>query len=162
MKTGASPDSNGDVLRADMSSMNLPMRQAPRADIAGMHRVRMAVLENRLVSTVLTDDDYVTAIESTGRGWVIEVQGAIVAFAVGNSQNGSIWALFVDAHHEGKGYGRRLHDVMVDWLWQQGLDRLWLTTDPGTRADRFYEAAGWQRVSSAAHGKVRFELHRPG
>ena len=142
--------------------MNISMRQAQRADIAGMHRVRMSVLENRLVSMVLTDDDYVTAIESTGRGWVIEVQGVIVAFAVGNSQNGSIWALFVEPGHEGKGYGRRLHDVMVGWLWEQGLDRLWLTTDAGTRADRFYEAAGWQRVSSAAHGEVRFELHRPG
>jgi GNAT superfamily N-acetyltransferase len=138
--------------------MNIAVRQARRADIAGMHRVRMAVLENRLVSMRLSENDYVVAIESTGRGWVIEQQGAIVAFAVGNAQNASIWALFVDPGHEGQGYGRQLHDVMVAWLWEQGLDRLWLTTEPGTRADRFYELAGWQRVGSADHGEVRFEL----
>lgn len=36
---------------------------------------------------------------------------------------------------------------MFDWLWSQGLDRMWLTTEPGTRARSFYEAAGWQLIS---------------
>lgn len=126
-----------------------------------MHRVRMSVRENELVSVVLTERDYVEAIEQTGRGWVVEIDGHIVAFAVGDKDSGSIWALFVEPGHERKGYGRRLHDAMVGWLWAQGHERLWLTTEPGTRAERFYQEAGWHRVGSASRGEVRFELTRP-
>ena len=111
--------------------------------------------ENRLVSVVLAEHDYVVAIEETGRGWVLELQGEIVAFSVGNADNGSIWALFVEPRYEGNGYGRQLHDVMVAWLWERGHDQLWLTTEPGTRAERFYERAGWKRVGAASGGEVR-------
>jgi GNAT superfamily N-acetyltransferase len=68
----------------------------------------------------------------------------------------------VHPDHEGRGYGRALHDAMVEWLWSQGLHTLWLTTDPGTRAQKFYERAGWQLVGPASHGEQRYELHRAG
>ena len=141
--------------------MNECIRQARPSDAAAMHRVRMSVQENRLVSVVLSEHDYIVAIEVTGRGWVIELQGNIVAFAVGNSKSGSIWAMFVEPGHEGKGYGRELHDIMVAWLWHQGHRELWLTTEPGTRAERFYRAAGWQQVGATPGGEVRFELKKP-
>jgi len=140
--------------------MQAILRSARRVDIPGMHRVRMSVQENRLVSTRLTDADYIEYIESRGRGWVIELDGTIVAFAVGDSADASIWALFVEPGFEGRGFGRQLHDEMVNWLWQQGHERLWLTTDPGTRAQRFYEAAGWRIVRSGTHGDVRLELYK--
>lgn len=137
------------------------LRQAVAADIPGMHRVRMTVQENRLGSTVVTEADYAPAIEKTGRGWVVEIDGEVVAFAVGNRTNGNIWALFVDPAHERKGYGRRLHDEMINWLREHGLAMLWLTTAPGTRAERFYEKAGWRRAGVTAKGEVRFERAEP-
>jgi len=136
------------------------LRQARREDIPAMHRVRLAVRENRLTSDAVTEAHYLPAIEQTGRGWVIERRGEIVAFAVGNAQTGNIWALFVDPAHERLGYGKRLHDAMVDWLWAQGLPRLWLTTEPGTRAQRFYETAGWRYTGVADHGDAGYELLR--
>lgn len=142
--------------------MRALLRQAAGSDVVGMHRVRMAVLENRLVSRRLSEQDYLVEIETTGRGWVIELQGNIVAFAVGNAATGGIWALFVEPGQEGKGYGRQLHDSMVDWLWGQGHDQLWLTTGPGTRAARFYEAAGWRQVGETADGELRYELRKSG
>ena len=141
--------------------LNMCIRQARPTDSVAMHCVRMAVRENRLVSVVLSEHDYVTAIQETGRGWVAELQGIVVAFAVGNSQSGNIWALFVEPGHEGQGYGRQLHDIMIAWLWEQGHHRLWLTTESGTRAERFYRAAGWQQVGTAAGLEIRFELVRP-
>lgn len=143
-----------------MNTATALARQAVATDVAAMHRVRMSVLENRLVSRQLSEQDYLVEIEGTGRGWVIESAGNIVAFAVGNAATGSIWALFVEPGHEGKGYGRQLHEVMIAWLWEQGHDRLWLTTEPGTRASRFYEAAGWRQVGVTAAGELRFELQR--
>jgi len=137
------------------------LRQATAADVAGIQRVRHSVRENRLVSTSISDGQVRDAIESTGRGWIIERDGEVVAFAIGNATNGNIWALFVHPDHERRGYGRALHDTMVEWLWSQGLARLWLTTEPGTRAQSFYEAAGWQLVGLADHGEVRYERSAP-
>jgi GNAT superfamily N-acetyltransferase len=140
--------------------MTVALRQARREDIEEMHGVRSSVHENRLVSTAISADDYVAAIEQTGRGWVIEVDGRIVAFAIGNLQTGNVWALFVDPDYEGRGYGRRLHDTMVGWLWSQGLQRLWLTTSPNTRAERFYRSAGWMDAGQTEHGEISLELHQ--
>lgn len=138
------------------------LRQALASDIADIQRVRRSVHENRLVSTVITDAHVQEAIENTGRGWVIETEDAVVAFAIGNAANGNIWALFVHPDHERRGYGRLLHDTMIGWLWSTGLHRLWLTTQPGTRAQGFYEAAGWRLVAVTDSGEVRFERYRPG
>ena len=121
----------------------------------------MSVSDNRLESTVITESDYASAIEPPGRGWVIEVQGDIVAFAAGNAANGNIWALFVHPAHERRGHGRRLHDTVVEWLSSQGTPRLWLTTQAGTPAERFYRAAGWRLVGRQANGELRFERRTP-
>ena len=123
-----------------------------------MHRVRLAVRENRLTSSAIGEEHYVPAIESTGRGWVAEEHGSVVGFAVGNAITGNIWALFVDPEYEGRGHGRRLHDVMVEWLFLQGKERLWLSTDPHTRAQRFYESAGWSLVRLDPDGEALYEL----
>jgi GNAT superfamily N-acetyltransferase len=133
------------------------MRQAHAADAAAMHRVRMSVVENRLTSVVLTEHDYAAALADGGRGWVVEEEGKIVGFAVGNAKTGNIWALFVEPGHEGKGYGRQLHDAMVTWLWAQGSSRLWLTTERDTRAERFYRKAGWTCTATIDSGELRFE-----
>jgi GNAT superfamily N-acetyltransferase len=89
------------------------LRQARRTDIPAMHRVRTAVLENCLTTSLVTEADYLAALEESGRGWVIDVDGEIAGFAVGKAADGNIWALFVDPRHEGRGYGRSLHDVTV-------------------------------------------------
>lgn len=138
----------------------MAVRQAVAADIPEIQRVRASVTENRLVSTTISDEDVRVAIEETGRGWVVEDKGEIVAFAIGNAITGNIWALFVRPEFEGRGYGRQLHDAMVDWLFASGLERLWLTTEPGTRAQRFYEAAGWKLAGTTDQRELRYEKQR--
>lgn len=138
------------------------LRQARAADVPAMNRVRMSVRENVLVSMVITEEDTRRAIEDTGRGWVIDLDGEIAGFAVVNVPERNIWALFLDPRHERKGYGRQLHDRMLAWAWEQGLPDLWLSTEPGTRAERFYEAAGWENRGLTEKGEVRFERRNPG
>lgn len=141
--------------------MPILIRPATRADIAGMHRVRLAVRENRLTSSAITPAHYRPAIEDTGKGWVAERTGQIDGFAIGNRETGNIWALFVDPHAEGMGLGQSLHAAMTSWLFAQGIERLWLSTEPGTRAQRFYERAGWRFVRTLADGEVMYELMKP-
>ena len=136
------------------------LRRAQRGDVVAMQRIRASVKENRLTSRALSEADYVQAIERDGRGWVMEVDGQVLGFAIANSVTRNIWALFVDPEHEGQGHGRRLHDAMVEWLWSQGARQLWLTTEAGTRAQRFYESAGWRFADKAENGELRYELTR--
>jgi N-acetylglutamate synthase-like GNAT family acetyltransferase len=144
-----------------VSAGHAVLRRAMAADIPGIQQVRGAVRENRLVSRVITDDEVRAAIEDTGRGWVVESAGNVVGFAIANASDGNIWALFVHPDHERRGHGRRLHDTMVEWAWARGLEHLWLTTAMGTRAQSFYEAAGWRRVPHADGAEARYELTRP-
>jgi GNAT superfamily N-acetyltransferase len=153
----------GRLAQARMNPVNEQaiLRQAHRGDIAAIQRVRAAVRENRLVSRRIGDEEVRRHLEVLGRGWVIEVGGAVVAFAIADATVGHVWALFVDPAHEHRGYGRRLHDAMVGWLWSQGLQHLWLATDAGTRAARFYRAAGWRDAGTTPHGELAFVLDRP-
>ena len=137
------------------------LRQATRADIPAIHAVRMSVRENQLTRSVITERDYVEHLQTVGRGWVIETAGQIVAVVIGNAQSGNIWGLFVHPDFERQGFGRRLLDTAENWLWSEGLTRLWLTTEPATRAQSFYESAGWMNVGTTDHGEIRFEVSVP-
>jgi nicotinamidase-related amidase/GNAT superfamily N-acetyltransferase len=133
----------------------LAVRPATRTDIPEMQRIRHEVRENRLVRMRIGEEDYIDQMERTGRGWVATRGSRIVGFAVGNVETGNIWALFVDPAHAANGAGRALHDEMVAWM-QPRVTRLWLTTQGGTRAERFYARAGWTRMGED-DGEVRFE-----
>ena len=126
-----------------------------------MQRVRVAVRENVLSDPGrVTQADYLAALDELGCTWVIETEGEIAAFATGY-RSGSIWALFVHPDHEGLGYGGMLHSAVVNWLWALGHRRIWLTTAPGTRAERFYISRGWQPCGTVPAGDIRLELSRP-
>ena len=134
------------------------LRQATAADAPGIWGVRYSVSENMLTHGRLSDEDLRSEIEDTGRGWVIDDDGQIKAFAIGNARSGNIWALFVSPASQGMGYGHRLHEVMIDWLRAQNAPTLWLTTGSRTRARGFYERRGWLLVSISDSGEARYEL----
>lgn len=154
-----------------MTDPTVRIRVAADADIPEMHRVRMAVLENRLADpSSIQPHHYGALMAGPGRAWVAgaggaeagggEASGRIVGFAVGDRERSSVWALFVEPGFEGLGIGRRLHDTMVGWLFATGADRVRLGTDPGTRAERFYRAAGWRDTGVREQGEARYELRR--
>ena len=143
------------------AGVSVHVRVATEADIPAMHRIRLAVRENRLADpSMVQPDDYRPLLGANGRGWVAEAGGAIAGFAVADLVRRNVWALFVDPEMEGRGIGRRLHDVMMEWFAAQGVERVWLSTDPGTRAEAFYRAAGWQPAGDH-HGEARYEMQLP-
>jgi GNAT superfamily N-acetyltransferase len=141
---------------------DLQVRIATVADVPGMHRVRTSVRENRLSDPAwITPDDYRAMLTERGRGWVAEIDGRIVGFAVADASRANVWALFVDPGAEGHGAGRRLHDAMMEWFFlSAGAERVWLSTDPGTRAEAFYRTAGWRSCGLEPNGEARYEMTR--
>lgn len=65
--------------------------------------------------------------------------------------------MFVHPHFEGKGIGRKLFRIMVDWAFDQEMDKLWLGTAPGAKAERFYSTIGCRKMGLEQNGKIRFE-----
>lgn len=126
------------------------IRRATPDDIAHLHRIRIAVRENRLSDPGrITAEAYRLALGELGCGWVSLDNNEIVGFAIAY-RSGEIWALFVDPQHEGRGHGRRLHTEMMAWLAVQGPACAELCTSVGTRAHAFYVRLGWQECGLKA------------
>jgi len=145
-----------------MDVVNRPLlRQATKADIPEMSRIRLAVAENRLRDPErVSPQMYEDFLERDGRGWVAQVDGVIVAFSYANRTDGTIWALFVDPAHEGKGLAKVLLGLATRWLFEIGYPEVKLDTRAGTRADRFYTRQGWTRTQTD-DGNALFSLIRP-
>jgi GNAT superfamily N-acetyltransferase len=148
-------------MNASMSTSTF-CRVACAGDIPAMSAIRLAVQENRLRDPGrITPQMYADYLGPLGRGWVGERAGGIAGFACADRVNGSIWALFIDPAHEGFGIGRELLALATGYLFEHGHAKVVLTTGPGTRADRFYTAQGWQRSHRAGEQEATFVLERP-
>ncbi|MBC6607497.1 GNAT family N-acetyltransferase [Hymenobacter sp. BT188] len=134
-------------------------REAQVADIPQYMAVRMAVRENQLSNPDrVTEQDNIDYITRRGKGWVCEVDGQIVGFAIADLQDHSIWALFVHPDYDRQGIGRQLQTLMLRWYFGQTQHSVWLSTSPGTRAEAFYQQSGWRETGRTASGEIRFEL----
>jgi GNAT superfamily N-acetyltransferase len=133
------------------------IRTATRADIPRIVEIRALVRENKLRDpSRVTVDDICWFIDNPGIFvWVADEK--IVGFSAADPRDGSIFALFMDEAYEGRGIARALFERACKVLIDARCSRLWLTTWPGTRAERFYRKAGWQ-VSGMSEGNLVFEL----
>src|SRR5690349_8830150 len=119
------------------------IREAAPTDIKALQTVRHSVKENVLSDpSLVTDADCLDYITRRGKGWVWEEEAQILGFAIADLQGRNIWALFLRPEAEGKGIGRVLHQLMLDWYFSQTRETVWLSTAPGTRADGFYRKMG--------------------
>ncbi len=134
-------------------------REAIKADIPQMQIVRNAVKENRLSNPALvTDADCEEFILVRGKGWVCEIDDVVVGFAIADLQDNNIWALFVTPAFAEKGIGKKLHSIMLKWYFEQTQTKVWLGTEPNTRAEIFYGNAGWKKVGMHGSNEVKFEM----
>lgn len=132
------------------------IRIASRADLPRITEIRMAVRENVLSRP----EKIVAAVEhliDRDAFWVFETDGLIHGFSAADPRDGSIFALFMDGASEGRGIARQLLDAACRHLAAAGHARAWLSTDPGTRAERFYRRQGWVDTGRTAEGEIRFE-----
>jgi len=123
-----------------------------------MMELRLSVRENRLSDPgLVTAEDCLRYVER-GHMWVWEEDGEILGLSASNWETGWIWALFVRSGCEGRGIGRGLFEEACDALVRAGFRTLTLSTDPETRAARFYRAAGWRETGRTAEGELIFEF----
>lgn len=134
-------------------------REAAISDIAQIQFVRNAVKENMLSDPALVPDEDVAAyMTQRGKGWVCEIDERIVGFSIVDLVENNVWALFVHPDFEAMGIGKKLHQVMMDWYFVQTNKKIWLGTEPKSRAETFYRMHGWKEVGIHGKGEIKFEM----
>ena len=146
------------LLMKQITSMNF--REATINDIPALHSIRITVKENILPDpSIITKADYEIFLTTRGKGWLCEVENNIVGFTIVDLKEKNIWALFVHPGFENRGIGKKLHDIMLHWYFDQTKEIVWLRTAPGTRAEEFYRRAGWKEIGVHGKGEIKFEMN---
>lgn len=134
-------------------------REATIDDIKQIFVVRYSVKENVLRETDLVDEKICESyLTERGKGWVCEMDGEIVGFAIADLKDNNIWALFLKPEYERQGIGRQLHANMLDWYFSKTPKTVWLGTNPNTRAELFYRKAGWKEAGTHGEDEIKFEM----
>ena len=135
------------------------IRPAETYDISQIQLVRNAEKENRLSNPALVSDaDVETYLTVRGKGWVCIHDNIVTGFAIVDLVENNVWALFVHPDFEAMGIGKKLHRVMMDWYFLQTMEKIWLGTEPNSRAERFYRMQGWQEAGLHGKGEIKFEM----
>ncbi len=151
------PDSSGPNVRS------ATIRDALPGDLGAMFDIRGLVDENRmsrgeLAALGLTEETVGARLGSALAGWVAEVDGAVVGYSMSDRPRGCVYAVFVLPAFQGRGLGSALLGRASAWLFESGLARIWLHTDPATRAYRFYLSRGWSDAGASQPSERRLEL----
>ena len=133
-------------------------RQATTEDIPQIQIVRNSVKENQLSNPNLIPDDLVEEfITKRGKGFVCEIDDIIVGFSIVDFVENNVWALFLLPEFEGKGIGKKIHQLMLDEYFSKTKETIWLSTEANSRAETFYKKQGWK--NAGFHGnEVKFEM----
>ncbi|QEY71386.1 GNAT family N-acetyltransferase [Pseudomonas denitrificans (nom. rej.)] len=143
------------------------IRPATPADIDTLFDIRTSVRENHLSREQMADmgitpQVLAEAIESAPCAWVAEIDGIAGGFAMVDTEEGELFALFVRPEFEGQGMGRLLLAAAEEQLFRKH-GSIWLVTDggDGIRANAFYRRHGWQLAERVDERDVRYEKPRP-
>ena len=141
------------------------IREIITKDIPQLFAVRVQTKENRITLDELselgiTEDFLERELNSNIKGWLYEEQDKIKGFAMGNKENGEMMVIALLPEIENKGIGGQLLGKVESWLFENGWNEIWLTTeiDPQLRAYGFYKHRGW--VDSRLQAKSRLMVKR--
>ncbi|MBL1188400.1 GNAT family N-acetyltransferase, partial [Escherichia coli] len=65
-----------------------------------------------------------------------------------------IGGLFVKPEYQSKGIGSALLNAVTAWLFENGAQEIRLTTDPGSKAEAFYQRRGWVAIGKDEFGQA--------
>lgn len=138
------------------------IRAARAEDLPAMTAIRISVKENhmsveQMAERGITPEATLAEMAAGDLGaWVAEDKDGIVAFAMADRRDASLFALFTQPGCEGRGHGSALLAAAEAWLSQLGHREAWLTTATGSRAADFYTLKGWRATDEGDPGDTFF------
>ena len=149
--------------------MNVIFREVHERDLDEILDVRAATRENAIDRAQLARMGITAAsmaesmARGTLKGWVCSSESSIVGFCMGDSEKAEVVVLAILPAYEGRGIGRTLLSLVVEWLCSFDPARIWLgaSPNPDPRAYGFYRALGWRPIGETdAHGDEILVLSR--
>ncbi|QIG46897.1 GNAT family N-acetyltransferase [Nordella sp. HKS 07] len=131
-------------------------------DLPAMTAIRISVSENHMSVEQMAErgippDGTLAEMAAGDLGaWVAEEQDGLVAFAMADRRNASLFALFTKPGREGKGHGSALLAAAEAWLIEMGHREAWLTTATDSRAAAFYALKGRRTTDEGDPGDTLF------
>lgn len=138
--------------------MQLTYRPAVESDLAALYDIRFSVEENRCYDPAEIPVSRVLPVLREGGSFVCLDDDWPVGFSMASFELAELFGLFLRSGYHGQGIGRRLLELAVDWMRAKGATGMRLTTDPGTRAERLYRAAGWEATGVSDAGELLLVL----
>lgn len=138
------------------------IRMARAEDLPAMTAIRVSVTENhlsveQLAERGITPEATLAQMAAGDLGaWVAEEPDGIVAFAMADRRDASLFALFTKPGCEGRGHGSALLATAEAWLVEMGHREAWLTTAADSRAAAFYALRGWRATDEGDPGDTLF------
>lgn len=137
--------------------LNIHYRPATPADLPSMMMIRSQVLENPEDKARPMPAEVRLAALLRGGCQVCCAGDRVVGFVQAIEEPPMIGGLYVHPDFAGRGIGRQLLRLAVQYLRAAGVDRIWLSTVAGTHAERLYQSEGWCRSGQSAH-EVEYSL----
>jgi GNAT superfamily N-acetyltransferase len=144
------------------------IREIEKSDIADILQIRISTKENHfnmadLARIGVTHESVAEWLDGNIKGWLCEISGRSVGFAMGDGDSGEVLIIAVLPGHEQLGVGRKLMTKLQDWLWSFGHKVLWLWSNPssGVRAHGFYRHLGWLPTGEIDGNNEMLKLYRP-
>jgi GNAT superfamily N-acetyltransferase len=138
------------------------IRAARPADMPAMTAIRISVVENhmsieQMAERGITAEGTLAEMAAGELGaWVAEDEDGVVAFAMADRRDASLFALFTKPGCEGRGHGSALLAAAETWLGERGHKEAWLTTASDSRAANFYARKGWRATDEGDPGDTLF------
>jgi GNAT superfamily N-acetyltransferase len=143
--------------------MELRIRPAQKDDIELLFDIRTSVRENfqsceEIAELGVTPDSVTQLLETDAAAWICEIDKMPVGFSMADAHQQTIFALFVRPEYEGHGAGRELLTVAENWLFDKGIQEIWLTTggNEALRAHGFYRHMGWRSLDKTENGSIKY------
>lgn len=96
-----------------------------------------------------------------GGGWICKKNNDCVGYGLGIFiPEPLIGGLFVKPDYHHKGIGSHLLSLVTTWFFEQDTAEISLTTDAGSKAERFYRQRGWQPAGVDEFGQLILKKYR--
>ncbi len=142
-------------------------REIESKDVQGLFDVRLSINENQvtldyLAGIGITPKSITDGLAGPLNGWLCEVSRKVMGFSLGNKETGEMMVVAVLPEYEKMGIGKKLMELIQDWLFSYDHDEIWLlaTPEPELRASGFYKKLGWEKADTSDDGHQILKLYR--
>ncbi|KKZ18481.1 MULTISPECIES: GNAT family N-acetyltransferase [Serratia] len=130
-----------------------------------LYEIRFSVEENLLHPHQIQYLQRKQALEdiNQGGGWICKYgeDYAGVGFGLFIPEP-LIGGLFVKPEYQSMGMGSALLARVTAWMFEHGAEAIHLTTDPGSKAEGFYQHHGWELIGRDEFGQAELVKRKEG